>query len=139
MINPLPRKFKKVNKKLIRQTYENKSNKLKFGTHGIQALAKGFLTVQQIEAVRRTITSKLKRKVKVWIRAYPDYPRTAKPKEVRMGRGKGAVDHWVCFVKPGKILFEVVSKNPTLIQETLEFTLRKLPFLAHVITNQTTI
>jgi large subunit ribosomal protein L16 len=56
-----------------------------------------------------------------------------------MGRGKGAVDHWVCFVKPGKILFEVVSKNPTLIQETLEFTLRKLPFLAHVITNQTTI
>ena len=139
MINPLPRKFKKVNKKLIRQTYENKSNKLKFGTHGIQALAKGFLTVKQIEAVRRTITSKLKRKVKVWIRAYPDYPRTAKPKEVRMGRGKGAVDHWVCFVKPGKILFEVVSKNPTLIQETLEFTLRKLPFLAHVITNQTTI
>jgi len=139
MINPLPRKFKKVNKKLIRQTYENKSNKLKFGTHGIQALAKGFLTVQQVEAVRRTITSKLKRKVKVWIRAYPDYPRTAKPKEVRMGRGKGAVDHWVCFVKPGKILFEVVSKNPTLIQETLEFTLRKLPFLAHVITNQTTI
>lgn len=139
MINPLPRKFKKVNKKLIRQTYENKSNKLKFGTHGIQALAKGFLTVQQIEAVRRTITSKLKRKVKVWIRAYPDYPRTAKPKEVRMGRGKGAVDHWVCFVKPGKILFEVVSKNPTLIQETLEFTLRKLPFLAHVITNQTSI
>jgi ribosomal protein L16/L10AE len=65
MINPSPRKFKKVNKKLIRKTYENKSNKLKFGTHGIQALAKGFLTVQQIEAVRRTITGKLKRKVKV--------------------------------------------------------------------------
>ena len=65
MINPQPRKFKKVNKKLIRNTYENKSNSLKFGTHGIQALTKGFLTVQQIEAIRRTITSKLKRKVKV--------------------------------------------------------------------------
>jgi ribosomal protein L16/L10AE len=65
MINPNPRKFKKVNKKLIRNTYENKSNTLKFGTHGIQAIHKGFLTVEQIEAVRRTITSKLKRKVKV--------------------------------------------------------------------------
>ena len=137
MINPLPRKFKKVNKKLIRTTYENKSNNLKFGSHGIQALAKGFLTVQQIEAVRRTITSKLKRKVKVWIRAYPDYPRTAKPKEVRMGRGKGAVDHWVCFIKPGRILFEVVSKNSSLIEETLLFTLRKLPFLAQVISKKT--
>jgi len=139
MINPSPRKFKKVNKKLIRQTYENKSNKLKFGTHGIQALAKGFLTVQQIEAVRRTITGKLKRKVKVWIRAYPDFPRTAKPKEVRMGRGKGAVDHWVCCIKPGRILFEVVSRNPALIEETLLFTLRKLPFLAHVISKKVTI
>ena len=136
MINPLPRKFKKVNKKLIRTTYENKSNSLKFGTHGIQALAKGFMTVQQIEAVRRTITGKLKRKVKVWIRAYPDYPRTAKPKEVRMGRGKGAVDHWVCFIKPGRVLFEVVSKDFALVEETLFFTLRKLPFLAHVITKQ---
>lgn len=139
MINPSPRKFKKVNKKLIRKTYENKSNKLKFGTHGIQALAKGFLTVQQIEAVRRTITGKLKRKVKVWIRAYPDFPRTAKPKEVRMGRGKGAVDHWVCCIKPGRVLFEVVSRNPALIEETLLFTLRKLPFLAHVISKKVTI
>jgi len=134
MINPSPRKFKKVNKKLYRTTYENKSNNLKFGTHGIQAVTKGFLTVQQIEAVRRTITGKLKRKVKVWIRAYPDYPRTAKPKEVRMGRGKGAVDRWICCVKPGRILFEVVGKNPSLIKETLIFTLRKLPFLAQVIT-----
>jgi ribosomal protein L16/L10AE len=65
MLNPSPRKFKKINKKLIRKSYENKSNTLKFGTHGIQALTKGFLTVQQIEAVRRTITSKLKRKVKI--------------------------------------------------------------------------
>ena len=65
MINPKLKKFKKVNKKLIKSTYENKSNKLKFGTYGIQALTKGFLTVQQIEAVRRTITSKLKRKVKI--------------------------------------------------------------------------
>jgi large subunit ribosomal protein L16 len=137
MINPTPRKYKKVNKKLIRNTYENKSNTLKFGTHGIQAIHKGFLTVDQIEAIRRTITGNLKRKAKVWIRAYPNYPRTAKPKEVRMGRGKGAVDHWLCFVKPGKILFEVTSKNPALVQEVLLFTLQKLPFLARVVTKHT--
>lgn len=136
MINPTPRKYRKVNKKLIRATYENKSNRLRFGTYGIQSLGQGFLTVRQIEAVRRTITGRLKRKGKVWIRAFPDYPRTAKPKEVRMGRGKGNVDHWVCFVKPGRILFEVVSKEPLIVKDALAFTLRKLPFEAQVVTNE---
>jgi ribosomal protein L16/L10AE len=65
MINPTPRKFRKVNKQLIRKTYEHKSNKIKFGIFGIQAFKKGFLTVHQIEAVRRTLTSRLKRKGKV--------------------------------------------------------------------------
>lgn len=65
MINPTPRYFRKVNRKLLRNTYENKSYKLKFGSIGIQAIEYGFLTVRQIEAVRRTITSRLKRKGKV--------------------------------------------------------------------------
>jgi large subunit ribosomal protein L16 len=65
MINPTPRKFRKPNKKIIRHTYENKSNKLRFGNYGIQGTEKGFLTVRQIEAVRRTITGHLKRKGKV--------------------------------------------------------------------------
>src|SRR4051812_28855907 len=98
MIQPTPRQFRKPNRKIIRSTYENKSNRLCFGTIGLRAVEKGFLTVKQIEAVRRTIMGRLKRKGKVWIRAYPDYARTAKPKEVRMGRGKGAVDSWVCYV-----------------------------------------
>jgi large subunit ribosomal protein L16 len=119
MINPTPRHFRKVNKQVIRDTYENKSNRLRFGSYGIQALEKGFLTVRQIEAVRRTITGRLKRRGKVWIRAFPDYPRTRKPKEVRMGRGKGNVDHWVCVVKPGRILFEVVSKETLTVREAL--------------------
>lgn len=136
MINPTARSFRKVSRKIIRNTYENKSNKLSFGVYGIQALEKGFLTVRQIEAVRRTITGRLKRKGKVWIRAFPDYPRTAKPKEVRMGRGKGNVDHWVCIVKPGRVLFEVISKDNEMVKEALYFTLRKLPFFAQIISRE---
>jgi ribosomal protein L16/L10AE len=65
MINPTPRRFRKVNRKVLRKTYENKSNRLRFGPIGIQVLEHGFLTVKQIEAVRRTITGRLKRKGKV--------------------------------------------------------------------------
>ena len=133
MITPTPRYFRKVNRKSLRNTYENKSNRLKFGQIGIQVLEKGFLTVRQIEAVRRTITGRLKRKAKIWIRAYPDYPKTAKPQEVRMGRGKGNVASWVCFVKPGKIIFEAFSKEPERLKEALDFALRKLPFFAQIV------
>lgn len=133
MLQPTPRYFRKVNKKVIRRTYENKSNKLRFGTFGIQAIEKGFLTAYQIEAVRRAIMSRLKRKGKVWIRAFPDYPRTAKPKEVRMGRGKGNVDRWVCMVKPGRVLFEATSREPLLVAKALTFALRKLPMFAQLI------
>ncbi len=133
MITPTPRYFRKPNKKLIRKTYEYKSNKLCFGNFGIQATQKGFLTVRQIEAARRTITGRLKRKGKVWIRAFPDYARTAKPKEVRMGRGKGNVDHYVCLIKPGRILFEVKSRDTLSVIDALGFTLRKFPMKTQVI------
>jgi len=134
MINPNPRKFRKVNKQLIKKTYEGKSNRLCFGLYGIQSTEMGFLTVRQIEAVRRIISSHLKHKGKVWIRAFPDYPRTAKPKEVRMGRGKGNVDHWVCMVKPGRVLFEVYSTESILVNEVLSMVKEKLPFFAQIIT-----
>lgn len=135
MIQPTPRYFRKQNRHHIRDTYENKCNQLRFGSYGIQAVEKGFLTAQQIEAMRRTITARLKRKGKIWIRAYPNAPHTAKPKEVRRGRGKGNVDFWYCRVKPGRILFEVkVSHRFTaLIGPALHFSLRKLPIYAKVI------
>lgn len=139
LINPRPRKFRKPNRHVLRKTYENKSNRLRFGTFGLQAVSSGFLTVWQIEAIRRTITGKLKKKGKVWIRAFPDYARTAKPKEVRMGRGKGAVDRWVCVVKAGRILFEVKSRNDQLVHDVLTFTLRKLPFETQVVKKTYTI
>jgi len=133
MLNPRPRQFRKPNKKIIRKTYENKSNRIRFGDFGLQSLSFGFFTSQQIEAIRRTITGRLKRKARIWIRSYPDYPRTAKPKEVRMGRGKGNVDHWSCYVKPGRILFEVKSKDILILKDALNFSKRKLPFPAQVI------
>ena len=144
MLQPKPRFFRKVNRKIIRHTYENKSNFVAFGIYGIQALEYGFLTPRQIEAVRRTITSRLKRQAKVWIRAYPDYPRTAKPKEVRIGRGKGNVDRWVCYVKPGRILFEASTRNaqkvsPKLVQNVLLWAMRKLPVFAQVVPRARTL
>jgi len=133
MINPTPRAFRKVNRKVLRNSYENKSNRLHFGEIGIQATEKGFLTVSQIEAVRRTITSRLKRRGRVWIRAFPDYPRTAKPKEVRTGRGKGNVDEWVCVIKPGRILFEASSKELPILKDALSYATRKIPFQTKIV------
>jgi len=88
---PTPRRFRKVNRHSLRITYEQKRCTLRFGTHGLQATENGFVTARQLEAVRRTLTRRLSRKRKIWLRATPDYPRTAKPKEVRRGRGKGNV------------------------------------------------
>ena len=135
MIQPTFRYFRKPNRHHLRNTYENKSHRLCFGTHGIQAIEKGFLTVYQIETVRRTIISRLKRKGKIWIRAYPDAARTAKPKEVRIGRGKGNVDSWYCAVKPGRILFEikVAPRYISFLKTALFFALRKLPIFAQII------
>ncbi len=129
MIQPLFRRFRKPNRHHLRNTYENKSCRLCFGTHGVQAVERGVLTAHQIEAVRRTIAGRLKRKVKIWIRAYPDAVHTAKPKEVRMGRGKGNLDFWYCAVKPGRILFEikVSHRYASILSSAVFYARRKLP------------
>jgi large subunit ribosomal protein L16 len=132
--NPRPRKFRKVNRKAYRKTYEVPGRGLVLGRFGLQAIEPGLLGGSQLEAVRRYITGALKRRGKVWIRARPDYPRTAKPREVRMGRGKGAVKDWVAVIKPGRVLVEAVyARDPQLLRETLAFVVRKLPMKARVI------
>ena len=78
-----------------------------FGDYGLQALEPGWVTARQIEAARRALVRYMKRRGKVWIRIFPDKPVTQKAAETRMGKGKGAVDHWVAVVKPGRILFEI--------------------------------
>jgi large subunit ribosomal protein L16 len=135
MIQPVSRYFRKLNRHRLRNTYENKSCNLSFGSFGIQAIEKGYLTVQQIETVRRTISSRIKRKGKIWIRAYPDSSCTAKPKEVRIGRGKGNVDYWYCIVKPGRILFEIKTSQRFISQliPVLRFAIRKLPMYSKIV------
>lgn len=137
MLQPKKYKFLKKQKGRIKGRFENRSNNLKFGVFGIQALEAGKLTARQIEAIRRTITNLTKREAKIWIRVFPDFPVTAKPTEIRMGRGKGSVDQWVCKVNKGRILFEVTGKNLNVLRNILNYTKIKIPFKVQIVTRST--
>ena len=100
---------------------------IEFGDYGIQVLERGWISNRQIEACRVAINRHFQRKGKVWIRIFPDKPITKKPLEVRMGKGKGAVDHYVAVVRPGRILFEVGSVPKDLAQDALRRAAAKLP------------
>lgn len=102
-------------------------NQLTFGTYGLQALERGYVTNRQIEAGRRTLTRHIKRRGKIWINIFPDKPVTRRPAEVRMGGGKGAVDHWVAVVKPGRVLFEMDGVDESIAAEALKLAGYKLP------------
>lgn len=98
-----------------------------FGDYALQAVAATRLTSRQIEAGRMAIQRATKRQGKLWIRVFPDKPVTKKPLEVRMGKGKGAVDHWVAVVKPGKVLFEIAGVDEKVAREAFELASSKLP------------
>lgn len=97
-----------------------------FGEFGMQTLERGWITSRQIEACRVAINRYLKRKGKVWIRVFPDKSVTKKPAETRMGKGKGAPDHWVAVVRPGRILFEVANVSKEDAQDALRRAAAKL-------------
>jgi len=103
-----------------------KNNKIDFGDYGLQAMTRGYISNNQIEAARVAITRHLKRRGKVWIRLFPYKPITKKPLEVRMGKGKGNVEGWVAPVKPGRVLFEVSGCNDTVAREALSLAANKL-------------
>ena len=103
-----------------------KNNKIDFGDYALQVLERGRITNNQIEACRVAITRKMNRRGKVWIRLFPDKPITAKPLEVRMGKGKGNVDAWVALVKPGRVLFEISGVNEALAREAMSLAANKL-------------
>lgn len=105
-----------------------------FGSVGLKAVTEGRLTNRQIEAARIALTRYMKREGKVWIRIFPDVPVTRKPQEVRMGKGKGALDHWVAMVKPGRIMFEVDGVSSDVAQEALRLAAQKLPVLTRIVT-----
>ncbi|MGH2498952.1 MAG: 50S ribosomal protein L16 [Candidatus Limnocylindria bacterium] len=98
-----------------------------FGDYALQAQEPCWMTARQIEAARRAIVHHLKRGGKVWIRVFPDKPVTKKPAEVRMGSGKGAPDHWVAVVRPGRILFELSGVEAPLAKEAMRLASHKLP------------
>ncbi len=104
-----------------------------FGDFGIQALECAWLTSKQIEAARRVITHHVKRGGQVWIRVFPDKPVTSKPAETRMGSGKGAPDHWVAVIKPGRMLFEVAGVAPELAKEALDLAAYKMPIKTRIV------
>ncbi len=106
------------------------------GEYGLQALEPGWITSRQIEAMRRVVVRQMKRRGKYWIRIFPDKPVTAKPAETRMGKGKGAVDHWVAVVKPGRVMFEVSGVPEEIAREALRRATYKLPIKSQVIARE---
>jgi len=104
-----------------------KGSSVSFGEYGLQALDRAWITTRQIEACRQTITRKMKRRGKVWIRIFPQKSYTKKPLEVRMGKGKANVEGWVAVVRPATMLFEVGGVNESLAKEALALAAAKLP------------
>jgi large subunit ribosomal protein L16 len=112
----------------------HRGNTLAFGEYGLQALEPCWMEARQIEAARIALTRFMKRGGKVWIRVFPDKPVTAKPAETRMGSGKGAVDHWVAVIKPGRIIFEIGGVNEEIAKEAVRLASHKLPIKTRFIT-----
>jgi large subunit ribosomal protein L16 len=100
---------------------------LDFGDFGLKALEAGWITDRQIEAARIAMTRHVKRGGKIWIRIFPDKPITKKPAETRMGSGKGAPDHWVAVVKPGRVMYEIQGVDEALAREAFRLAAQKLP------------
>ena len=132
MLFPAKTKYRKRMRGRLRGQ-ATQGNSIVFGAYGIQATGRGFVTSRQIEAARITITRTLKRTGKVWIRVFPDKPVTMRPAETRMGKGKGAVDHWVCPIKPGRVLFELESNDSELAKKALDLARYKLSVKSNVI------
>lgn len=126
MLMPKKVKHRRVMKGRMRGKATRGEN-LDFGDFGLKALEAGWITDRQIEAARIAMTRHVKRGGKIWIRMFPDKPITKKPAETRMGSGKGAPDHWVAVVKPGRVLYEIEGVDMELAKEAFRLAAQKLP------------
>ena len=115
------------------RTTETRGTKMAFGSFGLKAESAAWVTSRQIEAARKTISNFVKREGKIWIRIFPDKPITMRPPELTMGGGKGAVDHYVFPVKPGRILFEIDGIPAETAKEALRLAGYKLPVRTRVV------
>lgn len=111
-----------------------KGSTVSFGSFALKSMDLGRLTSRQIEAARIAITRYMKREGKVWCLVFPDKPVTSKPAEVRMGKGKGSLDHWVALVKPGRIIFEIDGVSEEIAREALRLGAQKLPVMTKTVT-----
>jgi large subunit ribosomal protein L16 len=124
----LPRKTKyRKQQRGRRRGYAKGQTTVQFGDYGIKSLDNGWVTNRQIEAARIAMTRKIKRGGKVWINVFPDKPVSQKPAETRMGSGKGAPEHWVAVIKPGRVMFELAGVPEPLAKEALRLAGQKLP------------
>ncbi len=119
-----------------RRLVETRGLLLNYGQHGLKATEAAWLTSQQIEAARRAVTNFLKREGRLWIRVFPDKPVTMRPPETTMGGGKGAVDHYVFPVRPGRIILEVDGVDKKTATEALRRAGHKLPFKSRVVSKE---
>lgn len=126
MLQPKRTKFRKFQKGRVHGILNN-TNQLRFGEFGLKVLESGRIPARTVEAVRRVITRKFKRLGQVWIRIFPDIVVSAKPAEVRMGKGKGAPSFWVCRVKKGQILFEMSGISCQVAKQAAQLAYFKLP------------
>ena len=126
MLSPKKTKYRKQFKGRIHGNAKG-NYALNYGSYGLKAIEPERVTSRQIEAARKAITRYLKRAGRLWIMIFPDVPVTGKPAEVRMGKGKGSIDRWVCRVKPGTIMFEVDGVDRELAKKAFELASAKLP------------
>ena len=135
MLLPKRTKYRKLHRGRMKGR-AGRGNTLSFGEFGLQALEPCWMTSRQIEAARRAIVRHVKRGGKLWIRIFPDKPVTAKPAETRMGGGKGAVDHWVAVVKPGRMIFEISGVPEEAAREAMRLASHKLPIKTRFVNRQ---
>ncbi len=132
MLQPKRLKYRKQQKGR-NKGLAHRGSSIAFGTLGLKAITAGRLTDRQIEAARVAMTRHMKREGNVWIRIFPDKPITAKPAEVRMGKGKGALDHYVAVIKPGVIMFEMEGVPYKLAEEAFSLAAQKLPVQTKIV------
>ena len=126
MLQPKRTKFRKVMKGR-NTSLAHRANKVSFGEYGLKATSRGRITARQIEAARRTMTRRIKRGGKIWIRIFPDKPISSKPLEVRMGKGKGSVEYWVAEIQPGRMLYEMEGVSEEIARDAFTLAAAKLP------------
>ena len=126
MLMPKKVKHRKLMKGRMRGV-ATRGGAISFGEYGLKTLEPGWITDRQIEAARIAMTRHVKRGGKIWIRMFPDKPIPKKPAETRMGKGKGAPDHWVAVVKPGRILYEIEGVSEEMAREAMRLAAQKLP------------